>query len=265
MEYIQTEGGNRVIEQVVIPGRWHNIAPIVYGYEECAPGHSFGPALRDYYLLHYIFDGCGTFFTEGQACSVRKGEIFVISPGQITTYCADTEDPWIYCWLGFTSPEPMDFLNAPVIHIPSSRSIFEQIRECFQAGSMDCRVFGLTYDLLWQLSRRLGSEQSRSTDYAVYARTHLENTYMTDVSIEGLAQLLHIDRRYLTNVFRKTYGISPKTFLMELRLERAREFLSAGYSVTDAATMAGFRDLSNFSKKYKARFNACPSEHRTKT
>ena len=144
--------------------------------------------------------------------------------------------------------EIVDFLHEPVLRQPSVGHIFEKIRLCAEAEQGDFRIFSLTYELLRQLS----APAKRSVEnYAVYARTHLETMYMTAVSIEDLASTLHIDRRYLTNVFRKSYGISPHAFLMELRLNKAREFLRSGCSVTDAAAMAGFSDLPNFSKKYR--------------
>jgi hypothetical protein len=31
------------------------------GTEKCKPGHYFGPAVRDYFLIHYIFDGKGIY------------------------------------------------------------------------------------------------------------------------------------------------------------------------------------------------------------
>lgn len=31
-----------------------------YGYEQCSPGHSFGPAARNHYLFHYVISGMGT-------------------------------------------------------------------------------------------------------------------------------------------------------------------------------------------------------------
>lgn len=31
------------------------------GREECTPAHSFGPAIRDHFLIHYIIEGSGTF------------------------------------------------------------------------------------------------------------------------------------------------------------------------------------------------------------
>lgn len=251
-----------MIDRIVVPGLCHGISPICYGYQECSPSYAFGPAVRGYYLLHYICAGSGTLYKDGQAYQVNTGDIFVILPGETTTYQASADTPWDYCWLGFHCPDKLDFLHTPVLRQPSVGHIFEKIRLCAEAEQGDFRIFSLTYELLCQLS---APAKRPVENYAVYARTHLETMYMTAVSIEDLASTLHIDRRYLTNVFRKAYGISPHAFLMELRLNKAREFLRSGCSVTEAAAMAGFSDLANFSKKYKSHFGLCPRDEKTQT
>ena len=38
-----------------------DINPRICGVEACAPGHSFGPAVREYFLLHYVVRGKGIF------------------------------------------------------------------------------------------------------------------------------------------------------------------------------------------------------------
>lgn len=246
-------------DRFIIPGQWHSVAPINYGYQECPPGHTYGPAVREYYLLHYIFSGSGCFVIAGTTYPLTAGDIFVISPGEITTYYANLQDPWRYSWIGFTSSVKLDILSTPVIRQPQVLHIFQRVRDCCDKDCPDAEVFALTFELLSVLSQRNKCNYLSTSDYAIYAKTHLDNTYMQKVNIAEIANTLHIDRRYLTSVFRKSYGCSPQEYLTHLRLERAKDFLQSGFSVTNAASMSGFSDLCNFSRKFKAYYGYTPS------
>lgn len=41
-----------------------DLALSFYGYEECTPNYSFGPAIRDTYVLHYVNKGKVNFITK---------------------------------------------------------------------------------------------------------------------------------------------------------------------------------------------------------
>ena len=77
-----------------------------YGWEQCAPLHSFGPYVRNHYLFHYIISGQGRLESNDQKGATRKYQLgadqgFLISPGQVNTYYAHESDPWKYVWLEF--------------------------------------------------------------------------------------------------------------------------------------------------------------------
>lgn len=246
------------VNQVILPGVWHEVKPLFYGKEDCCPGHSFGPAVRDCYLLHYVLEGEGVFFRGDGRYSVETGDIFVIHPGEVTTYQADTQNPWSYVWLGFSCNEAPTFLSEAVLRQMPVKHIFADIAEYAEVRGMDGKVFSLTHELLWILSHNIGREQKPGSRYAEYLKVYMENSYMNRISIEEVADRLHVDRRYLTALFRERYGQSPQAYLMEFRLAKAVAFLESGCSVTDAAVMSGFSDLSNFSKRFKKKYGICP-------
>ena len=251
-------------ERFIIPGQWHTVIPIHYGYEECLPGHTFGPAVRENYLLHFIFSGSGCFERNGITYSLSAGDIFVIPPGEVTTYSASAIEPWQYGWIGFTAGEELDFLSAPVIRKSRVLPVFQRIRALCEKDGVDAEIFSLTFELLHILSQESKRSNLTAPDYAIYTKTQLDNTYMQKVNIEKIANTLHIDRRHLTSVFRKTYGVSPQEYLMRLRLERAKEFIQLGHTVSNAATMSGFSDLCNFSRMFKTHYGHNPSSLRRK-
>ena len=77
-----------------------------FGWERCAPSHSFGPAARTHYLFHYVISGTGTLNADDSSGNTRtyqikSGQGFMIFPQQITTYIADHELPWEYVWIEF--------------------------------------------------------------------------------------------------------------------------------------------------------------------
>ena len=71
------------------------------GYAYCEPLHSYGPAVRPNYLLHYIMSGKGIYQIDGATHTLGKGEGFLIEPNKQTFYQADVQEPWSYLWIGF--------------------------------------------------------------------------------------------------------------------------------------------------------------------
>ena len=72
------------------------------GRSDTLSGHKYGPAVRPYYLIHYILAGSGTFKTDQSIYKLHAGQGFLIEPGQETTYIADKNTPWSYVWIGFS-------------------------------------------------------------------------------------------------------------------------------------------------------------------
>lgn len=71
------------------------------GMEHCAPLHSWGPAVRDHYLIHLVVGGHGFYRVGEQEYSLGPGDLFLLRPGQLAGYMASEDDPWEYCWVGF--------------------------------------------------------------------------------------------------------------------------------------------------------------------
>ncbi len=222
-----------------------DLNPLIAGSEVCKPGKSFGPAVRNYTLIHYVLSGKGTFQKGTTLHPVEAGQAFLILPGEVTTYTADTEDPWHYCWVGFDGNLAHRFKNLPpVFSIPEN--VFLRLFPCEK--SVD-PAFYIASGLLL-LYGHLFPENRKST-HTEKVENLIRSDYMHPLRVENIAQSLNLDRRYLTRIFKTQTGLSIQQYLIRIRLEAADRYLSQGIGVQECAKLCGYEDYSLFSRLYK--------------
>ena len=239
---------------------YQTINPIQLGWQVCEPSHSYGPAVRDYWLLHYIVRGEGKFHREGEIYSLSSGDLFVIEPEMETYYEADGENPWEYIWVGFLAGEALpDCFSSPVLHCPSAVDIFLKMKKCDKKeGGRSAYLAARIWDLVALLQ-----EQGRvSAGYVEQAIQCMRTEYHTGITVQAIANGLNLDRSYFSNYFKKEVGISPHQYLTDLRMERAAALLrEERVRPTIAAASTGFADLFTFSKAFKQYFGVSPREY----
>jgi len=83
------------------------------------------------------------------------------------------------------------------------------------------------------------------------------------LSLESLAQESGYSRVHFMRMFRAATGRSPHNYLMNLRIERARELLSnPALSLTDIALDCGFSSHSHLTRVFRQFLGVTPSEYR---
>ena len=83
------------------------------------------------------------------------------------------------------------------------------------------------------------------------------------ISLDDLAQECGLSRSHFARAFKKSIGMPPHRWLMERRLERARELLSSSkLSLAEIADLCGFADQSHFTRSFSAATGIVPSEWR---
>jgi AraC-like DNA-binding protein len=79
--------------------------------------------------------------------------------------------------------------------------------------------------------------------------------------LKELAEFAHVSPSYLGSIFRRVTGRSPIDYLIEIRINRAKNLLRDGYSVTETSRFVGFNDIYYFSRMFKSHEGMSPSEY----
>ncbi len=92
----------------------------------------------------------------------------------------------------------------------------------------------------------------------------IEANLFSQIGVEDLAQKSNLSVSSFKREFKKLYHDSPANYIKTKRLEKAAELLRAsGERITDIAFDCGFNDLANFTKSFRDKYGASPSQYRS--
>ena len=241
------------------------------GWENCAKGHSFGPAVRDHYLIHCIFKGKGCFQTPENTYELGAGQAFLIVPGQITTYTADSLHPWQYGWMGFHGTQALKTANAcglspicPTTSFGDTAAMRRRVEAMTARFESRADPFSLLSDM-YGIFSLLASPQPAASGSQLLddMLDFIRKNYSYPLTVDGLAARCGVDRSYLFRLFKRYLGISPQEYIIRYRLERAEVLLkTTSLSVTQIQLSCGFGDLCHFSRLFKKRYGLSPAAFR---
>ncbi|MGN0359944.1 MAG: AraC family transcriptional regulator [Hominisplanchenecus sp.] len=248
------------------------------GYADCEPLHSYGPASRPNYIIHYILDGKGIYQVGERKYSLSKGQGFLIEPETLTFYQADREEPWSYLWIGFGGIGAEKLIQD--IGLNSRQLTFQcdygdELKEIVfsmlkHTGSTASNLYylqGRLYDFFSVLTRDSVVDSYEDTTkesmYVQEAIAYIRNNYSKGITVSDISEYLNINRSYLYTIFKNDLDLSPKEFLTKFCISRAKEQLTlTDLPVEYIANSCGYKSTIVFTKAFKQEIGITPSQYR---
>ena len=231
----------------------------------------FHPRSYNSYTLHFVLGGKGVLCVNGKMHTVEKNSLFFTPAKQEMAYYPCKDDAWEYAFLNFTGDQVPFLLNSlglsleqPILYdLPhiAIRQLIEQLLRTIQNTESQpyYYVIGAFYEMMHLCSRQTlpkGATQARYMIDTAYASS--------EFTIDQLCRDLHISHSHLCRIFKEHYGITAVRYLIDRRLEQARQLLvQTELSVKAIAFSCGFSDEIHFMKSFKSATGISAKQYRT--
>ncbi|SHH32867.1 transcriptional regulator, AraC family [Caloranaerobacter azorensis DSM 13643] len=119
-------------------------------------------------------------------------------------------------------------------------------------------------EVIYNLFKIKGASLILNTEYKnpVYkAVKYMEENYNQPINIKNIAWNLNMSESNFSLYFKKIMGISPKDYLKNIRLSKAKELLKE-HNVTEVAYSVGYENISHFIKLFKNKYGITPKQYK---
>jgi AraC-like DNA-binding protein len=157
-----------------------------------------------------------------------------------------------------------------VLSIPLTDSLLDPFIRLFEAGSSprDAAMLGdsIVDEIYYRL---LSGERGGELRYLLQQRgqiqqiskavEHIHQNVDKPVSVDELAEMVHMSRPTFYENFRSVMHISPLQYAKSVKLDRAHALIGEGKKANEAGYLVGYNSPSQFSREFKRHFGYAPS------
>ncbi len=219
-------------------------------------GRCFEMKNRPYYGLSFCTDGQITYTHKGKTYISDPDHAVLLPKGQSYTLYGDKKGTFPVIDFQCTGFNSDTFLVIPL----QNKEIFLKNYEYMCAHRQHpLKQMSIFYEMLERLTARHNSEAPSLEAALRHIDRHWQEPGLSNRQVADAAGISEV---YLRKLFLKQLGTTPKQYILDRRLEWAKQLLRSGaHSVTEVAEECGFSGVYHFCRIFKEKTGYTPKEY----
>lgn len=241
-----------------------------YGYSSPDSLRQVGPHIRDTYLLHIVLGG----YCIVSGKQVTAGCAFLHLKGQVSSF--KTGENYRHVWFAFDGEYAemiLSFFNIPtskhgIFYIKNFeflKNILPYPNDIPQSETDKDTVMSLLMSALPLLCSNDEFQKNGKNNFVSIAKQFLDTNYCHKITMQQIADYVHVTEKHLCKKFKEAYGIPPREYLLKARMKKAKMLLiKSDYLIKEIATSVGYSSQLDFSNIFKKNYGISPQNYRNK-
>lgn len=220
------------------------------------------------FVFEYVIRGRGYLSSEGGSVALAAGDLYVINTKFPQYYYADRDDPFEKIWVNTSGTLVESLTSVYGLDKPftvrhgseAAYPLFERVYRTLRDGSLTkAEAFGRVSLVLHEimLFMRSPSEITKNNPSAGKAeaiRSYLDRAVYSSVRLADLAKIYFVTPNHLIRLFRQAFGITPKQYLLDKKLETADKLLAnTDFSIDEISAALAFSSPQHLCATYRRR------------
>ncbi len=222
-------------------------------------GTRFKMENRQYYGICFSMSGQITYTMNGKTFVSKPDNAIIVPQG--CSYCRVTNSEGLFPLINF-SCNGLDLKEIVVLPLDDPQDYiqrFKAIQQLFLRNKNRMMLYSIFYELLDILAYQNEQHSDRLNFVARYIEEHIQDPTLSNGE---LAKCLGISEFYLRKLFQAHYRVTPKQYILDSRIRKAKQMLiNTPFSITAIAEECGFSSVYHFCRSFRQRTGKTPTQY----
>ena len=220
--------------------------------------------------IEYVEKGEGTVHIGDKTFYPKAGDAYLLHPKKAQHYYSDSENPWKKCFVviwGELTERLIEAYNLNNLYHFKGLDIKEDIYEIInltkaRRGDNTTEIISIINRILFKMRLHAHTENTTS-DLSEKIKDYLDINAISDFRMENLCEYVSKSESHIIRVFKKAYGITPYTYVINKKINHAKDLLiNTNLSIKQISLNLHFADEFYFSNVFKSKIGISPFNYR---
>ena len=222
-------------------------------------GHHYEMGNRSCFGLSFCMDGQITYTMNGKKYVSNQGNAIVLPQGGSYSLINDKEGLFPVINFSCTGLDCKEITVLPMHDPQGCIQCFRVLQQLILRNESQLKKYSVFYDLLDRLSHPEKQTPELLQFIMKYIDEHIQDPTLSNTQ---LAKLIGISEVYLRKLFQSHYHTTPRQYILELRIRKAKQLLvDTPFTVATIAEECGFSSVYHFCRSFKQHTGQTPTQY----